>query len=276
MVLTGFCIVNVILIFIPPVNELPTTTPATSTPTTTSPTLPPTTTAPQISVSITPVSGTNTAGEIYSLECSATVTGLTDQPTGSTDQPTITWLDDDVGILSSDPTRMVSAATVNSGGSYFSILTFTPLATSDAGRLMCRVTLGGMTQMETTTVSVNSKFTLDVHIPLLPLFLLLSSDPNVTVTISNGGATPNAGQSYTLTCSVSGANNFNPAYQWRKDSSTIDGETEPILSFTSLMLVDAGEYTCQVTVSSSYLNEDIIVSNTLNVTVPSKLGYKHL
>ena len=90
------------------------------------------------------------------------MTGLTDQPTGSTDQPTITWLDDDVGILSSDPTRMVSAATVNSGGSYFSILTFTPLATSDAGRLMCRVTLGGMTQMETTTVSVNSKFTLDL------------------------------------------------------------------------------------------------------------------
>ena len=87
-------------------------------------------------VSISPVSGTNTAGETYSLECSATVTG-------SNDQPTITWLDDDGSeITSSDATRMVSATIRNPSGRYSSTLTFTPLAVSNAGMFLCRVTLG--------------------------------------------------------------------------------------------------------------------------------------
>ena len=39
-----------------------------------------------VTVSITTASGTPTTGETYSLVCSVTVTG-------STDQPTITWFD---------------------------------------------------------------------------------------------------------------------------------------------------------------------------------------
>ena len=105
--------------------------------------------AVDITVSITPVSGTNTAGETYSLECSATVTG-------SNDQPTITWLDDDVEISSSDATRMVSVITMNPGSSYSSTLTFAPLSASDTGTYTCRV----MAESQTFMVNVNGVYTL--------------------------------------------------------------------------------------------------------------------
>ena len=65
-------------------------------------------------------SGTNTAGETYSLECSATVTG-------STDQPTFTWLVNGCGITS-DSTRMVSTTRNSEHDSNTSNLTFNPLA----------------------------------------------------------------------------------------------------------------------------------------------------
>ena len=79
--------------------------------------------------------------------------------TGSTDQPTITWLDhhDDDEIISSDATRMVLAATMNSDGSYSSTLTFTPLAASDAGMFMCRATLGDAVQTASVNVTVEGK-----------------------------------------------------------------------------------------------------------------------
>ena len=137
----------------PPVTSPPATQPAT----TTQPTTPPAstnepTTQPgpvSISVSITP-SGTNVAGETYSLECSATVTG-------STDQPTITWLNSGAQIMS-DATRMVSATTMNAGdGGYSSTLTFNPLAASHAGTYTCRAMVGEAVQSETMEVTVESE-----------------------------------------------------------------------------------------------------------------------
>ena len=77
-------------------------------------------------------SGTNTAGETYSLVCSVTVTG-------STDQPTITWSDDDAQITS-DSSRTVSATTSDGSNGYSSILTFNPLSASHAGNYTCRAT----------------------------------------------------------------------------------------------------------------------------------------
>ena len=102
-----------------------------------------------VNVMIT-TSGSHTVGERYTLQCSVT---------GSTDQPTITWLDhhDDDEIISSDATRMVLAATMNSDGSYSSTLTFTPLMASDAGMFMCRATLGDAMQTTSVAVTVESK-----------------------------------------------------------------------------------------------------------------------
>ena len=105
-----------------------------------------------ITVSIT-ASGTNTAGETYSLECSATVTG-------STHQRTITWLDP---MNNTVPSEMVTTT-----GS-MSTLTFDPLAASHAGTYTCRTTVGGAVQTATENVTVQSECSLPVS--LLPVHM---------------------------------------------------------------------------------------------------------
>ena len=95
-------------------------------------------------VSITS-SGTGTVAESYSLECTVTVTG-------STDQPTITWLDNGTEIISTTA-RMVSGVT-GSAGSYSSTLTFSPLRASDAGMLMCGASLGNITNSQAYDIAV--------------------------------------------------------------------------------------------------------------------------
>ena len=64
----------------------------------------------------------------------------------------------------------------------------------------------------------------------------------VHIGISDDGTVPTVGQSYTLTCTVSGTT-FT-SYQWRKDGSVIPGETGPTLYFSLLRLTDAGRYSC--------------------------------
>ena len=63
--------------------------------------------------------------------------------------------------------------------------------------------------------------------------------------ISDGGAYPKVGQSYTLTCNVT----INVTiYQWRKNNEILQGEVEETLRFSSLNLSSAGQYTCEVSV----------------------------
>ena len=93
-----------------------------------------------VGISIT-ASGTNTAGETYNLECSATVTG-------STYQPTIIWMDP---MNNPVPSEMVTTT-----GS-MSTLTFNPLATSHTGTYTCRGMVGGVTQNKTSEIIVQSK-----------------------------------------------------------------------------------------------------------------------
>ena len=78
-------------------------------------------------------SGINAVGQTYSLMCSATVTG-------STDQPNFTWLDPN--------NNPVLSEMVTTTGS-MSTLTFSPLAVSHAGTYTCRVTAGGVTETQT-------------------------------------------------------------------------------------------------------------------------------
>ena len=82
----------------------------------------------------------------------------------------------------------------------------------------------------------------------------------------------------TLTCDVSGADNLNPTitYQWtRNDGSTQTpvGTSSNTLSLSPLRLSNAGDYTCNATVSSTLLNDDIPASadNTQRVTIQSEL-----
>ena len=59
---------------------------------------------------------------------------------------------------------------------------------------------------------------------------------------------------YALMCSISGNVNRNVTYRWFKDSSTqiwnSTGTNISVLSFASLKLSDAGNYTCEMSIAS--------------------------
>ena len=87
----------------------------------------------------------------------------------------------------------------------------------------------------------------------------------MSVHISDSGAT-STGESYHLTCGVSGAENLNPTttYRWIKNSGSGQiqvGTNFDTLSFTPLRLADAASYVCEVTISSSYLTGDTVAMN---------------
>ena len=93
-------------------------------------------------MTISSPSDDSTAGEIYTLECFANVTG-------SKAQPNISWIDG----LRHQPVRPDMIETFNST----SMLTFKPLTTAHGGVYECEATVDKITAMISTVVSVNSK-----------------------------------------------------------------------------------------------------------------------
>ena len=81
--------------------------------------------------------------------------------------------------------------------------------------------------------------------------------------------------SNTLTCDVSGADNFNPTitYGWTRNGETISDASSSSLSLSPLRLSHAGNYTCRASISSPLLNDDIAATsdNNPNVAIPSEL-----
>ena len=103
----------------------------------------------------------------------------------------------------------------------------------------------------------------------------------VAVLITDEGVTPTVGQSYTLTCSVSGVSEslLDPiiTYQWTKNNGSITniiyaqaivGTSSSILELPSFSLSDDGQYTCQVTLTSLYTN----ATGSQNVTLKCELN----
>ena len=91
----------------------------------------------------------------------------------------------------------------------------------------------------------------------------LPSSPAPVITAMVSGGTPTVGESYSLTCTVTGADRLNPTitYQWSKGTTFVS--TQSTLSFSSLRLSDAGKYQCFVTVISTLLSQTItVLSNT--------------
>ena len=111
------------------------------------------------------------------------------------------------------------------------------------------------------------------------LMVFFPPAPDVSVDITTSGP-PTLGQSgYSLTCGVTGAENLSPSitYQWTKNNGThtqLRVGTDRVLSFSPLRLSDAGRYTCQANVSSPYLNNDIIITDTQDITIHGEFNYK--
>ena len=93
---------------------------------------------------------------------------------------------------------------------------------------------------------------------LIFIFFILNSDPSVNVNItpsSNGHQS--VGSQFNIACAALGFDHLNPGFniQWRKTGGLINisSQVNDSLAFSSLRLSDAGEYTCEVNVTSDYL-----------------------
>lgn len=91
------------------------------------------------------------------------------------------------------------------------------------------------------------------------------------VQVTTSGVPVIGQNSYTLTCKALVADYFCPLiyYQWTKKNGTITQSENRTLSFSPLRLSDAGQYTCQVTVSSYRLNVEAIEMKSHEIRVQS-------
>ncbi len=89
--------------------------------------------------------------------------------------------------------------------------------------------------------------------------------------ISSSGV-PMAGQSFSLTCSLSGGASLQPTlfYQWTREGGSLMTSTAT-LNFDTLYLSDAGQYSCQVILTSSQLEGEHTVAAHYTIEFRSKL-----
>ena len=124
---------------------------------------------------------------------------------------------------------------------------------------------------ESSIYLITLKWNAQIHfIEALVLHSIVSSQPvppGFSLVISDGGATPTVGQSYTLICSVSGGTVS--SYQWRKDGAVLQGQTTEVLSFSPLRLSDAGRYSCEV--SATATSETFTTIQNRSITIHSEL-----
>ena len=69
---------------------------------------------------------------------------------------------------------------------------------------------------------------------------------SVFVQVYGTGVAPELGTGFELTCRVIGASISNANYQWQENGNIKPNENDQTLTFSSLSLSDAGQYTCIV------------------------------
>ncbi len=95
--------------------------------------------------------------------------------------------------------------------------------------------------------------------------------PIITATVTSSGP-PMTGQSYSLTCTVTGADSLTPTitYVWTRGGTSVAG-SDSMLTFNPLKLSNSGEYVCTVTVTSDLLTTTLTdASDTVEVTIKGK------
>ena len=94
--------------------------------------------------------------------------------------------------------------------------------------------------------------------------------PDVTVMITTPGSAV-VGMSYTLTCTVSGADNLEATITYAfTGPNSVSGTGTSLQLPLTLDLNDAGRYTCTATVSSGLLTNNLTLTDTEDVNIPSE------
>ena len=107
-----------------------------------------------------------------------------------------------------------------------------------------------------------------MHINIVILLILILLIAPVMVNVTGGNTTQQAGQNYTLTCTVSGGGTDVPFYQWLKNGSYLTNETAETLSFTPLTQGNSSAYACEATKSHR-----VVESDSIDVDVTGKLNF---
>ena len=94
--------------------------------------------------------------------------------------------------------------------------------------------------------------------------------PPLTVRIVSSDDTLRAGQNHVLTCQASGGVSMAYTYMWLKNGSVVSGQNSSSYSFSPLLAVHSGRYSCRVSVGSMNVS-----SEGVNITVESESGYDH-
>ena len=84
--------------------------------------------------------------------------------------------------------------------------------------------------------------------------------------LNGSGGTLAAGQNHILTCEASGGGSMKYTYTWLRNGSVVSGQTSSSYSFSPLLVVHSGQYSCQVTVGT--MN---VTSRSVSITVVGKL-----
>ena len=84
--------------------------------------------------------------------------------------------------------------------------------------------------------------------------------------LTGSGGTLTEGQDHLLTCEASGGGSMAYTYMWLKNGSVMSGQTSPTYSFSPLLVVHSGQYSCQVSLGSTSIN-----SGTITITVVCEL-----
>ena len=145
---------------------------------------------------------------------------------------------------------------------------------SPSGPFCCEIQdANSLSQTQCAILSELGRFNFITICMFIPINIAV---PTLLVEIrSNGVILP--GQDFSLNCMISGAESLNPilTYQWIKNNVTGRmqvGSNMSTLSFSSLRLSDAGQYSCQVTVSSRYLHGVLnVTSAPFDVHIQGKL-----
>ena len=88
--------------------------------------------------------------------------------------------------------------------------------------------------------------------------------------LNGSGGTLIAGQNHMLTCEASGGGSRVYTYMWLKNESEVSDQTSSTYSFSPLLVVHSGVYSCRVSVGST-----IVTSEGVDITIKSESRYDH-
>ena len=194
--------------------------------------------------------------------------------------PNFQWSFNGSASLPSGVTAMTTVMWSSSNSTsetYSSTLQFSRLSQSHAGMYTCQLGPGRLVNnvwIQVNGIKIVVMCIIDLWFEFQFVFL---PAPNIYIQITTSGASV-LGQSYSLICSVTGAENLDSSiiYQWTKNNGTQtqvpNGPDPKTLSFLTLGFSDAGQYTCQATVISPYLIDVITGMDTHDIRIKSKFG----